>query len=106
MGGLPRRSRRAGRTRHPHFQRPLRRELDVPFWAGVYSNELRKGRGQITVKTDAVTDDGYVWYTVATWKPGREEYFWIGVGQFDKKNGSAAVESVWVDEILIEEVEN
>jgi len=75
------------------------------FWAGVYSNELRKGRGQITVKTDALRDDGYIWYTVATWKPGREEYFWIGVGQFDKKNGSAAVESVWVDEILIEEKE-
>ena len=76
------------------------------FWAGVYSNELRKGRGQITVKTDALRDDGYIWYTVATWTPGRNEYFWIGVGQFDKKNGSAAVESVWVDEILIEEVEN
>ena len=75
------------------------------FWAGVYSNALRKGRGQITVKTDALRDDGYVWYTVAEWKPGREEYFWIGVGQFDKKNGSAAVESVWVDEILIEEKE-
>ena len=75
------------------------------FWAGVYSNELRKGCGQITVKTDALRDDGYVWYTVATWKPGREEYFWIGVGPFDKKNGSAAVESVWVDEILIEEKE-
>ena len=75
------------------------------FWAGVYSNEMRKGRGQITVKTDALHDDGYVWYTVATWKPGREEYFWIGVGPFDKKNGSAAVESVWVDEILIEEKE-
>ena len=74
------------------------------FWAGVYSNEMRKGRGQITVKTDALRDDGYVWYTVATWKPGREEYFWIGVGQFDKKVG-AAVESVWVDEILIEEKE-
>ncbi len=74
------------------------------FWAGVYSNELRKGCGQITVKTDALRDDGYVWYTVATWKPGREEYFWIGVGQFDKKVG-AAVESVWVDEILIEEKE-
>ena len=74
------------------------------FWAGVYSNELRKGRGQITVKTDALRDDGYVWYTVTTWKPGREEYFWIGVGQFDKKVG-AAVESVWVDEILIEEKE-
>ena len=66
------------------------------FWAGVYSNEMRKGRGQITVKTDALRDDGYVWYTVATWKPGREEYFWIGVGQFDKKVG-AAVESVWVE---------
>ena len=75
------------------------------FWAGVYSNALRKGRGQITVKTDALHDDGYVWYTVAEWKPGREEYFWIGVGPFDKKNGSAAVESVWVDEILIEEKE-
>ena len=74
------------------------------FWAGVYSNALRKGRGQITVKTDALHDDGYVWYTVAEWKPGREEYFWIGVGQFDKKVG-AAVESVWVDEILIEEKE-
>ena len=73
------------------------------FWAGVYSNALRKGRGQIVVKTDAVTSDDYVWYTVATWTPGRDEYFWIGVGQFDKKNGSAAVESVWVDEILIEE---
>jgi len=76
------------------------------FWAGVYSNDLRKGCGQITVKTDAVTSDGYVWYTVATWTPGRDEYFWIGVGQFDKKNGSAAVESVWVDEILVEEVES
>ena len=74
------------------------------FWAGVYSNELRKGRGQIVVKTDAVTSSDYVWYTVATWTPGRNEYFWIGVGQFDKKNGSAAVESVWVDEILVEEV--
>ena len=72
------------------------------FWAGVYSNKLRKGCGQITVKTDALKDEGYVWYTVAEWKPGREEYFWIGVGQFDKKVG-AAVESVWVDEILIEE---
>ena len=75
------------------------------FWAGVYSNAQRKGRGQITVKTDALKGDGYVWYTVAEWKPGREEYFWIGVGPFDKKNGSAAVESVWVDEILIEEKE-
>ena len=75
------------------------------FWAGVYSNKLRKGRGQITVKTDALKDDGYVWYTVTEWKPGREEYVWIGVGQCDKKNGSAAVESVWVDEILIEEKE-
>ena len=75
------------------------------FWAGVYSNAMRKGCGQITVKTDDLRDDGYIWYTVATWKPGREEYFWIGVGQFDKKNGSAAVESVWVDEILIEEKE-
>ena len=53
-----------------------------------------------------MTSDGYVWYTVAEWKPGRNEYFWIGVGQFDKKNGSAAVESVWIDEILIEEVES
>ena len=75
------------------------------FWAGLYSNVLRKGCGQITVKTDALKGDGYVWYTVAEWKPGREEYFWIGVGPFDKKNGSAAVESVWVDEILIEEKE-
>ena len=75
------------------------------FWAGVYSNKLRKGCGQITVKTDALKDEGYMWYTVAEWKPGREEYFWIGVGPFDKKNGSAAVESVWVDEILIEEKE-
>ena len=74
------------------------------FWAGVYSNPKRKGCGQITVKTDALHDDGYVWHTVATWKPGREEYFWIGVGQFDKKVG-VAVESVWVDEILIEEKE-
>ena len=73
------------------------------FWAGVYSNALRKGRGQITVKTDDVKDDGYAWYAVAEWKPGREEYFWIGVGPFDKKNGAAAVESVWVDEIRIEE---
>ena len=76
------------------------------FWAGVYSNAARKGCGQIVVKTDAVTSDDYVWYTVATWTPGRDEYFWIGVGQFDKKNGSAAVESVWVDEILIEDVES
>ncbi len=75
------------------------------FWAGVYSNKLKKGCGQIVVKTDAVTSDDYVWYTVAEWKPGREEYFWIGVGPFDKKNGSAAVESVWVDEVLIEEKE-
>ena len=75
------------------------------FWAGVYSNKLRKGCGQITVKTDALKDEGYVWHTVTEWKPGREEYFWIGVGPFDKKNGAAAVESVWVDEILIEEKE-
>jgi hypothetical protein len=66
---------------------------------------VQAGRGQVTVKTGALRDDGYVWYTVAEWKPGREEYFWIGVGPFDKKNGSAAVESVWVDEILIEEKE-
>ena len=52
-----------------------------------------------------MTSDDYVCYTVAEWKPGREEYFWIGVGPFDKKNGSAVVESVWVDEILIEEKE-
>ncbi len=69
------------------------------------ADALQKGRGQITVKADALHDDGYVWYTVAEWKPGREEYFWIGVGQVDKKNGSAAVESVWVDEVLIEEKE-
>ena len=43
------------------------------FWAGVYSNEMRKGQGQIVVKTDAVQSDGYVWYDVAEWKPGREE---------------------------------
>ena len=73
------------------------------FWAGVYSNETRKGRGQIVVKADALQSDGYEWYAVAEWKPGREEYFWIGVGPFDKKVG-AAVESVWVDEIRIIEL--
>lgn len=72
------------------------------FWAGVYSNEARRGRGQITVTTDAVSDDGYQWYDVVTWVPGRNEYFWIGVGPFDAKIGSP-VEGVWVDEILIEE---
>ena len=72
------------------------------FWAGVYSNEAKKGRGQITVKTESVSDDGYQWYDVVTWVPGRSEYFWIGVGPFDTKIGSP-VEGVWVDEILIEE---
>ena len=72
------------------------------FWAGVYSNEEKKGRGQITVKAEAVSDDGYQWYDVITWVPGRNEYFWIGVGPFDTKIGSP-VEGVWVDEILIEE---
>ena len=72
------------------------------FWAGVYSNEAGKGRGQITVTTEAVPGDGYQWYDVLTWTPGRDEYFWIGVGPFDTKIGSP-VEGVWVDEILIEE---
>ena len=56
-----------------------------------------------TAGADGVTSDDYVWYTVAVWTLGQDEYFWIGVGQFDKKNGSAAVERVWVDELLIEE---
>ena len=72
------------------------------FWAGVYSNTARKERGQITVPTEAVSGDGYAWYDVITWLPGRGEYFWIGVGPFDTQIGSP-VEGVWVDEILIEE---
>ena len=83
----------------------VERDPDVAgkaFWAGVHSNALRKERAQITVRTDAVTSDDYVWYTIATWEPGDGEYFWIGVGPFDKNNGSA-VKSVWVDEIRIEE---
>lgn len=70
------------------------------FWAGVYSNAAQKGRGQITVTSDAVSSDGYVWYDVLTWMPGCGEYFWIGVAPFDRSIGSA-VEDVWMDEMLL-----
>ena len=75
------------------------------FWAGVYSNTAQKGRGQITVASDAVSSDGYVWYDVLTWTPERGEYFWIGVAPFDGSVGSAAAD-VWVDEIFMEECQD
>ena len=75
------------------------------FWAGVYSNTAQKGRGQITVMSDTISSDGYVWYDVLTWMPERGEYFWIGVAPFDGSVGSAAAD-VWVDEIFMEECQD
>jgi len=72
------------------------------FWAGVYCSAERRDCGKIFVQTDALPADGYQWYDVAVWKPMEGDYFWIGVGPFEKKNG-AAVESVWLDELVLEE---
>ena len=51
-------------------------ELNVPK-NHVYLFKPHPKMGKLQ-KTGALRDDGYVWYTVATWKPGCEEYFWIG----------------------------
>lgn len=69
------------------------------FWAGVYDAKARRGRGEIAPRTSDVKD-GYAWYDVCTWVPNDDEYFWIGPGRFDLKNGAKSnIAGLWIDKI-------
>ena len=69
------------------------------FWAGVYDPAQKRGIGGIERKTSEV-GDGYAWYDVAQWVPGRDHYFWIGPGRFDKKAGaSSAIRALEIDKL-------
>ena len=67
------------------------------FWAGVYSNGAKCGRGGVQPRTKDV-GDGYAWYTVATWVPSPDEFFWIGPGRFNE-DGKSPVNGVYVDKV-------
>ena len=69
------------------------------FWAGVYSDADRTGRGGIEPKTSAVSD-AYAWYDVCTWQPKKGEFFWIGPGRFNA-DGKSAIKALWIDQIEI-----
>jgi hypothetical protein len=47
--------------------------------------------------------DGYTWYDIGTWSPaeGDTGYFWIALGEFDRKASSEHpdLEAVWIDQI-------
>ena len=72
------------------------------FWAGVYSQGAKRGRGGIQPRTQNI-GDGYVWHTVVTWVPAPDEIFWIAPGRFNA-DGRSAVNGVYVDKIKFEEV--
>ena len=69
------------------------------FWAGVYDPAQKRGIGGIERKTSEV-GDGYAWYDVAQGVAGRDHYFWIGPGRFDKKAGaSSAIRALEIDKL-------
>ena len=67
------------------------------FWAGVYSSGAKCGRGGVQPRTKDV-GDGYAWYTVATWVPSPDEFFWIAPGRFNE-DGQSPVNGVYVDKV-------
>ena len=67
------------------------------FWAGVYSSGAKCGRGGVQPRTKDVGDD-YAWYTVATWVPSPDEFFWIAPGRFNE-DGQSPVNGVYVDKV-------
>ena len=67
------------------------------FWAGVYSSGAKCGRGGVQPRTKDV-GDGYAWYTVATWVPSPDEFFWIGPGRFNE-DGKSPVNGVYIDKV-------
>jgi len=98
---------RTGRTYRIRARVRVEREEGAKgeaFWAGVYDEAAKRGRGGIEPKV-ADVGEGYVWYDVATWIPGGGSYFWIGPGRFDAQGGGrSAVKAVWLDKIEISEV--
>ena len=73
------------------------------FWAGVYSKGAKRGRGGVQPRTKDV-GDGYAWYTVATWVPAPDEFFWIAPGRFNE-DGKSAINGVYVDKIKLDLVD-
>ncbi|MBR2838465.1 MAG: DUF4838 domain-containing protein [Kiritimatiellae bacterium] len=67
------------------------------FWAGVYSSSAKCSRGGVRPRTKDV-GDGYAWYTVATWVPAPDEFFWIGPGRFNA-DGKSPVNGVYIDKL-------
>ena len=66
------------------------------FWCGIYDQKGKKGIGAIQPKVEEV-GDGYAWYSVATWKPERDHYFWMGPGRFT--NGKSCIRAVYLDKL-------
>ena len=66
------------------------------FWSGVYDETGKRGILSIEQKV-GTAGDGYVWYSIGTWKPERGHYFWIGPGRF--KDGKSAIQAVYLDKL-------
>ena len=73
------------------------------FWAGVYSQGAKRGRGGIQPRTADVPDGEYRWHDVLTWVPAPDEFFWMGPGRFTA-DGRSSVKGVYLDKIKFEEV--
>ena len=66
------------------------------FWSGVYDQAGRRGVLSLDKKNEAVKD-GYIWYSIGTWQPTREHYFWIGPGRFT--DGQSTIQAVYIDKL-------
>ncbi len=73
------------------------------FWAGIYSQGSRTGRGGASPRTANVPDGEYHWYVVANWTPAPDEYFWIAPPRFNA-DGKSPVKGVYLDKIKFEEI--
>ena len=73
------------------------------FWAGIYSQGSKTGRGGASPRTANVPDGEYHWYVVANWTPAPDEYFWIAPPRFNA-DGKSPVKGVYLDKVKFEDI--
>ena len=70
------------------------------FSTGVYDNELKKGRAGTSRRIGEVGTDGYAWYDLGEWEPGKtadDQYFWAASGHFDRMKADHGAATVYLD---------
>ena len=83
--------------------RPGAERKGTAFCAGLSTKiDAKNRRFRRDVACSEVVD-GYTWYDIGTWSPaeGDTGYFWIALGEFDRKasNEHPDLEAVWIDQI-------